>query len=252
LLFKLYFCKISKKNGAMLLSILKIFLAILISVTWSVLVLVTIPFNKGGRAYHALTKIFARILLGVCGIKIRTTGTEHITQGQSYIYVSNHASAFDIPAVMAGIPNQIRIVYKKELEKVPFFGWALKFGKTYIPIDRAKGTNAARSLEEAAMKFKSGASVLLYGEGTRTKDGKLQPFKRGAFNLAVKAGIPVIPLTINGSYKILPKKKFRIVPGEISLTIEKPIPVKENGGKEEELRLMDEVHNVISNNYIDQ
>jgi 1-acyl-sn-glycerol-3-phosphate acyltransferase len=92
----------------------------------------------------------------------------------------------------------------------------------------------------------------LFGEGTRTKDGKLQPFKRGAFNLAVKAGIPVIPLTINGSFKILPKKKIRINPGEITLVIEKPIPVKEGGGKEEEMRLMEEVTKVISKNYIDQ
>lgn len=219
---------------------------------WGVLALITIPFNRDGRVFHALTHFFAKIWLAVTRIKISIKGIENILPGQSYIYVSNHASAFDIPAVIAGIPDQIRIVYKKELQNIPFFGWALKFSKTYIAIDRARGTEAARSLDEAAMKFKTGASVLLFGEGTRTKDGKLQPFKRGAFNLAVKAGIPVIPLTINGSFKILPKKKIRIVPGDITLVIEKPIPVKAGGGKEEEMRLMEEVYKVISKNYIDQ
>jgi 1-acyl-sn-glycerol-3-phosphate acyltransferase len=236
----------------MFLSLLKFLIIILISALWGILALITIPFNRGGRVFHALTHFFAKIWLAVSQIKIIVKGTENIRPGQNYIYVSNHASAFDIPAVIAGIPDQIRIVYKKELQKIPFFGWALKFGKTYIAIDRAKGTEAARSLDEAAMKFKSGASVLLFGEGTRTKDGKLQPFKRGAFNLAVKAGIPIIPLTINGSFKILPKNKLRINSGEISLVIGKPIPVKEGGGKEEEMRLMEEVYNVISKNYIDQ
>jgi 1-acyl-sn-glycerol-3-phosphate acyltransferase len=236
----------------MLLSLLKFFVIIVISALWGILALITIPFNRDGKVFHALTHFFAKVWLGVTRIKISVKGIENIRPGQNYIYVSNHASAFDIPAVIAGIPDQIRIVYKKELHKIPFFGWALKFGKTYIAIDRARGTNAARSLDEAAMKFKSGASILLFGEGTRTKDGKLQPFKRGAFNLAVKAGIPVIPLTINGSYKILPKKKFRIYPGDITLVIEKPIPVKEGGGKEEEMILMEEVYKVISKNYIDQ
>ena len=125
-------------------------------------------------------------------------------------------------------------------------------GRTYIAIDRQRGTEAFRSLDSAAEKMKSGASVLLFAEGTRTSDGKLQPFKRGAFYLAVKARIPIIPLTINGSYKILPKKKFKIVPGKITLLIDKPIAINQNGGKEAEIQLMADVYNVISKNYIDQ
>jgi 1-acyl-sn-glycerol-3-phosphate acyltransferase len=236
----------------MLFALIKLLSLIVISLVWGFLALLIIPFNKGGKIFHRLTKYFANVVLIISRIKIRVQGTENINPGQNYIYVSNHASVFDIPAAITGIPDQIRIVYKKELEKIPLFGWALKFGKTYVSIDRSRGVDAVRSLEEAAAKIRNGASVLLYAEGTRTKDGKLQPFKRGAFNLAVKAGIPVIPLTINGSYKILPKKKFRILPGNISLIIDKPIPVKESGGKEEEIKLMEAVNTVISKNYIDQ
>lgn len=236
----------------MILSIIRIILIFVISVLSGVAALITIPINKDGRVFHYLAKLYAKGILLVSGVKVKTVGIENLQEGQSYIYVSNHASGFDIPAVIAGIPDQIRLVYKKELGKVPIWGWALKYNKTYIPIDRASGTDAIKSLEEAAEKIKNGASVLLFAEGTRTKNGKLQPFKRGAFNLAVKSGVPVIPLTINGSYEILPKKKFRIVPGQITLVLGKPIEVKANGGKQEELRLMDEVYKVISSNYVEQ
>ncbi|MDI6779685.1 MAG: lysophospholipid acyltransferase family protein [Bacteroidota bacterium] len=236
----------------MFISIIKIFINLLLSLLGGVLAILLIPFNRGGRTFHWLARTYSKTVLWVSGVKVKSVGTENIGKNQSYIYVSNHASGFDIPAVIAGIPDQIRIVYKKELEKIPFFGWGLKYGKTYIAIDRQKGTEAARSLEEAAEKIRTGASVLLFAEGTRTLDGKLQPFKRGAFNLAVKAGVSVIPLTINGSYKILPKKKYRLVPGTVTLVIGKPIEVNKGGGKEEELNLMSEVHKIISKHYIDQ
>lgn len=236
----------------MFISIIKIFINLLLSLLGGVLAILLIPFNRGGRTFHWLARTYSKTVLWVSGVKVESVGTENIGKNQSYIYVSNHASGFDIPAVIAGIPDQIRIVYKKELEKIPFFGWGLKYGKTYIAIDRQKGTEAARSLEEAAEKIRTGASVLLFAEGTRTLDGKLQPFKRGAFNLAVKAGVSVIPLTINGSYKILPKKKYRLVPGTVTLVIGKPIEVNKGGGKEEELNLMSEVHKIISKHYIDQ
>lgn len=236
----------------MLASIIKIILIFFISILSGIAALITIPFNKDGRVFHYLAKLYARAILFVSGVKVKTIGTENLEPDKSYIYVSNHASGFDIPAVIAGIPDQIRIVYKKELARIPIWGWALKYNKTYIPIDRTSSTEAIKSIDDAAEKIRKGASVLLFAEGTRTKDGKLQAFKRGAFNLAVKSGVPVIPLTINGSFKILPKKKFRIVPGEITLVIDKPIHVKMNGGKEEEMRLMDLVYKVISKHYIEQ
>ena len=130
------------------------------------------------------------------------------------------------------------------------FGWGLKWG-SYIGIDRGRGPKAMRSLEEAIGTIRNGASVFLYAEGTRTRDGKLQPFKRGAFNIAVRAGIPVIPLTINGTFPILPKGSIVIRPHPVELVLDDPIPVT-GEGKEEEIRLMEQVEAAMRRNYLEQ
>ncbi|MBI5477191.1 MAG: 1-acyl-sn-glycerol-3-phosphate acyltransferase [Ignavibacteriales bacterium] len=232
----------------MIISYLKILFAILYTAFVATLELIITPFHRTGKLFHALAKMWGRVILKVCGVKIKIEGLENLDFARSYIYVSNHASQFDIPAVIAAIPDQIRIVYKKELEKIPIFGWGLKYGKTYIGIDRGRGQNAVQSLEDAANKIRNGASVLLFGEGTRSPDGKLQQFKRGPFNLAMRAGVPIVPVAINGSYKILPKHSFRIRPGTITLVISSPVIPQEISGRETELLLRDQVRSVIERN----
>ncbi|MGB5872977.1 MAG: lysophospholipid acyltransferase family protein [Bacteroidota bacterium] len=223
-----------------------------ISLCMAVVAILSIPLDpRRGRVFHASSRLWARLVLFVCGVKVQVRGLEHVQQPQSYIYVSNHASMFDIPCILAGIPDQIRIVYKKELEVIPVFGWGLKWG-SYISIDRSHRASAMRSLDSAAQKIRDGASVLLYAEGTRTTDGKLQPFKRGAFKLAVKAGIPVVPLTINGTFHILRKRSVVIRPGRAELILERPIPVDRDRGKDSEMHLMEQVHEAIAQHYIDQ
>jgi len=207
--------------------------------------------RKRGRVFHAIARGWARAVLAVCSVHVTVRGLEKVDLSRNYVYVSNHASMFDIPAILAGIPDQIRIIYKKELDIIPFFGWGLRYG-SYIGIDRGRGSRAVRSLQEAVVKIRHGASVLMYAEGTRTLDGKLQPFKRGAFNLALKAGIPVVPLTVNGSFSILPKRSVRVRPGTVELVLDAPIPVSGEEGKEAEMRLMQQVHAVIARHYIDQ
>jgi 1-acyl-sn-glycerol-3-phosphate acyltransferase len=234
-----------------LLGLVRFVAAVVISLTFAALEILTLPFHRGGFLFHALARGWAHTVLFICGVKVQTVGLENVRLDRSYVYVSNHASMFDIPAIVAGIPGQIRIVYKKELEVIPIFGWGLKWG-SYIGIDRGKGTDAVRSLEEAAEKIRNGASVLLYAEGTRTLDGKLQPFKRGAFNLAVKAGVPVVPLTVNGSFNILRKHSIAIHPGNITLVLGRPISINGGRGKEVEMKLMDDVHNAIAGSYVDQ
>jgi 1-acyl-sn-glycerol-3-phosphate acyltransferase len=203
------------------------------------------------KHFHWIPRTYSKLVLRLFGIAVNVKGGENVQAGQPYVFVSNHASLFDIPAVVHGIPVRIHIVYKKELEHIPFFGWGLKFGSNYIAIDRGRGPEAAESLDRAVEKIRGGKSVLLFAEGTRTKDGKLQPFKRGAFNLAVRAGVPVVPVTINGSYNILPKGTFKVNPGAITLILDKPIEIQKNG-KEEELKLMEAVHKVIEKHYIEQ
>ncbi|MEW6511138.1 MAG: lysophospholipid acyltransferase family protein [Bacteroidota bacterium] len=231
---------------------LRFFTAIAISIASAILELLLIWVDRRrGRLFHAIARGWAHAVLFVSGVKVTVTGLDNVDFSRNYVYVSNHASMFDIPAILAGIPDQIRIIYKKELEVIPFFGWGLKYG-AYIGIDRGRGVEAMKSLERAIDRIRGGASVLLYAEGTRTLDGKLQPFKRGAFNLALKAGVPVVPLTVNGSYAILRKHSINVTPGKVELVLDTPIAVPTGGGKDAEMELMDKVHAAIARHYVDQ
>ena len=225
--------------------------AVVVSMVYAVLAILTIPIDRGGRLFHANARNWGRSILALCGIRVHVRGLEKLVAGCTYVYVSNHASAFDIPSILARIPDQIRIIYKKELEKIPIFGWGLKWG-SYIGIERSGSKDAMKSLDRAAKIIREGASVLLYAEGTRTMDGRLQPFKRGAFALAVKSGVPVIPLTVNGSYNILRKQSIVIQPGSVELVLGDPIDVSEKSGKEGEMELMQRVHEAIARNYVNQ
>jgi len=233
----------------MIVSVLRLIFAALYSLFAAILELLIVPINKSGRPFHAIARLHARGVLAGCGVHVKVVGLENVDFSRNHIYVASHASLFDIPAVIHGIPDQIRIVYKKELHTIPIWGWAMKLGHTYIPIDRSRGPEAVHGLEKAVEKIRKGDSVLLFAEGSRTPDGTLQPFKRGPFNLAVRAGVPVVPLAINGSYRILPKHSFRIRPGTITLVLGKPIQPPSPNGKESELELRDNVRKIIQQYY---
>ncbi len=235
----------------MLLTSLKILVVIVETMFYSILAIISVLFDRKGTVYHRVGRTWSRQLLQIFGMRVHVEGVDNLEKGKSYVYVSNHASMFDIPAVLGHIPDEVRIVFKKELSYVPIWGWSLAVGH-YIAIDRVKPKDAMKSLDEAAEKIRNGASVLLFAEGTRTRTGKLQPFKRGAFSLAARAGIPIVPLTINNSFNILPKGSLRIRPADISLVIDKPIPTSNVDGKAGEMRLMEEVRQVIAKHYIDQ
>jgi 1-acyl-sn-glycerol-3-phosphate acyltransferase len=158
---------------------------------------------------------------------------------------------FDIPTVVVALRGNVNIVFKKELTRIPIWGWALKYGH-FIMIDRSNARDAIESIERAAQSIRNGSSVILFPEGTRTTDGKLQTFKRGAFSLAVKAGVPVVPIIVNGTFKILPKGSLNVRPANISVVLEKPISTEGLDGKSSELKLMEQVHKAIEKNYINQ
>jgi 1-acyl-sn-glycerol-3-phosphate acyltransferase len=228
----------------MFVTFFKIFLIWFVAMPLSIIALLSTPLDR-------MNRIWSHFILWIFGINVKIKGAEFIDPGKHYIYISNHSSAFDIPAVVVGIPDDIRFVLKKELTRIPIWGWALKYGH-YITIDRGKARDARKSLEEAAVLMRNGASVILFAEGTRTRDGKLQPFKRGAFTLAVKAGLPIIPVTINNTFRILPRGSLRVHPADIELVFSKPIPTAEIGGREEEQRLVELVREAIVGNYIEQ
>jgi 1-acyl-sn-glycerol-3-phosphate acyltransferase len=236
----------------MILSIFKLLYALFASLAVGIVELVAFPFDPKGRVFYWLSQFHSASVLKVCGATLKVEGLEYLKPGQKYIFVSNHASLFDIPAVVLGLRQEIRIMYKKELSWIPIWGWALRWSNVYIGVERGKGVDAIRSLEKAAEKMRGGASVLLFAEGTRTKNGKLQPFKRGAFYLALRSGYSVVPLTINGSYGILQKNSLRIKPGAITIVLDKPIEPPAEYSKEAELALRDRVHAIIQQHYIEQ
>jgi 1-acyl-sn-glycerol-3-phosphate acyltransferase len=173
---------------------------------------------------------WAKRLLWVAGINIRVSGLEHLANDRTYVFVANHSSYFDIPAVFVAIPKLLRIMYKKELERIPFFGWYLK-KSDFIAIVREESSTARKSLVEALNLIKEDVSVLLFPEGTRSKDGKLGEFKRGAFLLASKSGKAIVPVAIVGAHRLLPKGKIFFRSGEIYVKIGKPIELNEEQDK---------------------
>lgn len=230
-----------------IITILRLILIIVVCLPLSIAAIIVIPLDRTGNAFFWCGRTWTNFSLFLCRIKVSVTGLEKINPYGNYILVSNHASMFDIPVMMRTFPH-IRILFKKELSYVPFWGWALRWGY-HIMVDRGKGTEAVKSLDRAANDIRSGGQVLLFAEGTRTRDGKLLPFKRGAFSLAAKSGVPLIPITINGSFKILRKGSFDIRPAHIHVIIGSPIETTNIVSRDDEMKLMNDVREIISKQY---
>ena len=166
---------------------------------------------------------WGRVLCGIVGVRVRVSGRENIDPEATYIFVGNHTSQTDIWTFQGYIPHHIRWVAKKELFAIPFFGAAMR-SVGFVSIDRSRGRAAVKSLNDAAAQIAAGASVIIFPEGTRSPDGHLRPFKTGAIMLAIKAGVPVVPVGFNGNHQVLPKGKLIARSGEVELRIGKPVP----------------------------
>lgn len=178
--------------------------------------------DDSGNWIHRLGRLWARIIIRTSGVKIEIQGHGHIPAGKPVIFACNHASQLDIPIVHEALPVQFRFVVKKELFKIPLFGFALHHAG-YIPIDRSGGKAALRSLQEAAERVKKGTPIVIFPEGTRSPDGRLMPFKVGGILIAIKAGCPIVPVAISGSHNVLPKGSIRVRPGRIKVTFGLPV-----------------------------
>jgi 1-acyl-sn-glycerol-3-phosphate acyltransferase len=169
--------------------------------------------------------LWARGVAKCMGLSFSAYGVEKITPGTSYIVTPNHQGNADILALVLTLPIRFRWVIKKELLKIPLFGQAL--GCTgAISLDRSDRLKAVQSLQEGAEKLKGGWSVLIYPEGTRSSDENLQPLKKGAFMMAVQNDIPILPVTCNGAFRVLPKKTIVFRPGHIEVRVGDPIETK--------------------------
>jgi 1-acyl-sn-glycerol-3-phosphate acyltransferase len=180
-----------------------------------------------------VARLWGKIQLRTTGTRAQIRGLEHIAPEKSYILVSNHQSTFDIFALLGYLPIQFRWTAKAELFHTPFMGWAMsRIG--YIPIERSSPKKAYRSMLRAAEVVRKGTSVIIFPEGTRSPDGNLQPFKKGVFLLALKSQAPILPITIQGTSKIMRKGDWRIYPGQVSIQIDPSIETAGTPAEKEE------------------
>ncbi len=207
------------------------------------LVIVLSFFVRSGNPMHKIARLWGRSILIVSRIKVSVKGLSNIDPSKSYIYMSNHQSNFDIPVLLGYLKVQFRWLAKMELFKIPIFGHAMRKAG-YISIDRNNRESAFESLKTAARKIKSGVSVLIFPEGTRSRDGKIRSFKKGGFVMAVDSGVPIVPIVLTGTSSIMTKGSFRINPGKVSMTIHQPIQTSVYTRETKEA-LMERVQRVI-------
>jgi len=187
--------------------------------------------GDGGLLHFNVAVPWAKSILWACGVRIEVKGLEHLDKQTPRIYMSNHQSYFDIFALLACLPVSFKFILKQELIRIPLFGFAIRKAG-YIPIDRADPRKAVKSMNEAAERIRGGASVLIFPEGTRSADGRLQSFRPGGFHLALRSGCDIMPVVIAGSRRIVPKGSLRIEKGSFVMYIGEAIPARDYARKD--------------------
>ena len=185
--------------------------------------LVASVFARTGRTQHRLARVWSWLILKTAMVPVTVTGREKVDITKPHLYAFNHASAMDIPVLYVHLPFQFRIIAKHELFRYPFLGWHLR-RSGQIPIDRDNAHASFRSLRNAVGGLKAGMPLVVFPEGGRTATGELQPFMPGAFYVAIKAQVEVVPCAIIGTYDVLPINTFHIHPGPVQLVFGEPIP----------------------------
>jgi 1-acyl-sn-glycerol-3-phosphate acyltransferase len=167
---------------------------------------------------HYIGRFWSLLNVYLSGTRLSIRGREKIEKGRTYIVMANHQSLFDVWALIGKLPLQLRWTIKWEIKKVPIFGYALeRMGHIYVGRRRRKGEPG--SLDHAAQKIKEGASVVIFPEGTRSKDGHLGEFHKGGILLALMSGVPILPVTVNGGRFVLPKGTLALMPGKIEIIV---------------------------------
>jgi len=180
-------------------------------------------FDRDGRRVHAYAAVpWAKVILRASGVSVTLRAEKDLDRTRPYIYMTNHQSYFDILALLACLPTDFKFIMKEELMRIPLLGLAMR-QVGYIGIDRTDPRKAVRGMNRAVERIRKGSSVVLFPEGTRSVDGRLQAFKRGGFNLAIRAGCDIVPVAISNSYRIVPKGSLRINRGRFLLHIGTPI-----------------------------
>ena len=180
-------------------------------------------FDRSGNSSHYMARIWARILLAVSFMRVRAEGLDKLDPRRNYVFVANHASYMDIPALLSVLPQQFRFFAKSGLYRIPFLGWHLRWAG-HLPVDRSNARNSLKSMSAGAQAIRDRRiSVLLFPEGGRSPKG-LREFREGAAYIAIKAAVPVVPVAIVGMRQLLPMKSIHIRSGRVVVRVGQPIP----------------------------
>ncbi len=198
----------------------------LVTTIFAVLVMLAIPIF-GKRIFFPFAKLWSQILLIVSRIEVLEIMNEEIDITKSYVYIPNHSSLFDIPVLLSRMKGNTRIMYKEELEEIPIFGWCLKMSP-FISVKREDKENSLEGFRQALNAINSSDSIIIFPEGTRSEDGSLGIFKKGAFLLAMKSGKEIIPVVIKGTNNLMSKGNFTLNSGKVSIEYLPIINTKNN------------------------
>jgi 1-acyl-sn-glycerol-3-phosphate acyltransferase len=181
-------------------------------------------FDSSGRTQHRVARAWARMLLRIAGARVRVEGLDRIAPGSSYVIVANHLSFMDIPVILAHMPVEIRFLAKRSLFKVAFIGTHLRRAG-HLPVEREEARASLKTMTEAGQIVRDrGISVLIFPEGGRSPN-QMRKFREGAAYISIKAGVPAVPVGLDGTRQILPMGSIHVKPGQVALRIGDPIPV---------------------------
>ena len=178
-------------------------------------------FDRRGRFAHRCARAWSWLILKTTGVRVTVEGLDRIKANTTYVFVSNHQSIYDIPVVFTSLPYQLRIIAKASLARFPVLGWHLRRGG-HLFVDRRKPDHAG-ILKRWRQLVMDGLSLIIYAEGTRSPDGTVARFKGGSFLLAIEAGLPVVPVSIIGTRRVMPKGRLRTEPADVTLIVHDPI-----------------------------
>ena len=198
-------------------------LIILSTIVCGTISLIVSFFDDTGTAQIRVARAWARSLLAVSGVKVHVEGLEHIAPAGSYVFIANHLSYMDTPVVLAHVPVQFRFLAKRGLFQIPLLGQHLSRAG-HIPVPREDPRAAVRTLQKAAETIQQKhTSLLVFPEGGRSRDGELQEFKEGGTYIAIRAGVPLVPIAVIGTREVLPYSAAVVLSGKVTLRIMKPI-----------------------------
>jgi 1-acyl-sn-glycerol-3-phosphate acyltransferase len=187
-------------------------------------------FEKSGYFAHWCARTWSRLILRTTGVRVEVSGLERLAPMRTYVFVANHQSIYDIPILFWSLPYQLRIIAKDSLGRFPILGWHLR-RTGHMLVDRSRG-NQSRVFGWASRLTASGLSLIVFPEGTRSRDGRVARFKGGSFYLALGAGLPIVPISVVGSRHVMLKGRLATYPGIVRLVVHDPIDTADLAGSD--------------------